>query len=253
MVAHHNQLHPVPEHLEDRVAVLIEPMACALHAVREAKVPPGSSVVVIGAGTIGLLTVLALRTLTAAGPVYVVAKYGHQRERAVRLGATAVLSPERTARALRLAEGGTLHTPEIGTEYLLGGVDVAFECTGGGPGLDQALRVVRAGGTVVLSGMPAGPVDLTPLWFRQLNLRGAYASDSGADARPGSDPEGASGDSRRAEFALAIETIEAAGPNGLSGHVDAVYPLARWREALSHAIAAGRWGTGKVALNPSHD
>ncbi len=47
---------------------------------------------VVGAGTVGLLTVLALREYTKVGPIYVVAKHGHQRERARELGATEVLS-----------------------------------------------------------------------------------------------------------------------------------------------------------------
>ena len=52
--------------------------------------------------------------------------------------------------------------------------EVAFECTAGS-GLDTAIRAVRAGGTVVLSGMPNADVDLTPIWLRELQLIGAYA------------------------------------------------------------------------------
>lgn len=236
LVAHRDQLHPVPEGLSAERAVLAEPLACAVHSVRRAAVPRGASVLVVGAGTVGLLTVLALRALTPAGSVTVIAKHPHQGRKATELGATDVLEPRRAARGLRRATGGSLHQPERGREFLLGGADIAFECTGG-QGLDTAARLVRAGGRIVLSGMPSGPVDLTPVWYRELEIVGAYAStqDDGSDAGPG-------------DFGAALE-LAADAP--LDGFVDAAYPLAEWREALAHALAAGRSGSVKVAFDPT--
>lgn len=235
LVAHRHQLHAVPDGLPAEHAVLVEPLACAVHAVRRAAVPPGASVAVVGAGTIGLLIVLALRELTQAASVTVVAKYAHQRKLARDLGATDVMEPYRVARGLRRATGGSLHQPERGREFLLGGVDVAFECTGGG-GLDQALRLVRAGGTVVLSGMPSGSVDLTPAWYRELTVVGAYASSK--------DHAG----ERAGDFRTALDL---AGEAPLDGIVDGVYPLTGWRQAIEHALAAGRSGSVKVAFEPA--
>ena len=232
LVAHRDQLHPVPADVPDDRAVLAEPLACAVHSVRRAAVPRDASVVVVGAGTVGLLTVLALRALTPAGSVTVIAKHPHQARRAVALGATDVLEPRRAARGLRRATGGSLHNPERGREFLLGGADIAFECTGG-QGLDIATRLVRAAGRIVLSGMPFGPVDLTPVWYRELEVVGAYAS-----AR--------SGDDLRAALELAAD-------ERLDGFVDGVYPLAEWRDALAHAAAAGRSGSVKVAFDPTKE
>jgi threonine dehydrogenase-like Zn-dependent dehydrogenase len=230
LVAHRSQLHPVPDTLDTEQAVLVEPLACAIHSVRRVPIPQGASVLVVGAGTVGLFTVLALREYTQAGPIYVIAKHGHQREHARELGATEVLSTDRAARSLRRATGGFLARPERGEEFLLGGADMAFECTGGS-GLSTALRLVRAGGTVLLSGMPNAGVDLTPVWFRELNLVGAYASGG-----------------RDFPDALAL-----AQDAPLKGYVDAVYPLSRWRDAIGHASAAGRLGTVKVAFDPTRD
>lgn len=230
LVAHHSQLHVVPDQLDTDRAVLVEPLACALHSVRRVPVPEGASVLVVGAGTVGLLTVLALRECTPAGPIYVIAKHAHQRERARDLGATEVFSASQATRTLRRATRAFLAHPERGEEYLLGGVDIAFECTGGS-GLATALRLVRAGGTVLLSGLPGQDVDLTPVWFRELNLVGAYAS-GGRD----------------------FPTALALAPEAkLDGYVDAVYPLSRWREAIGHAAAAGRLGSVKVAFDPTRD
>jgi threonine dehydrogenase-like Zn-dependent dehydrogenase len=230
-VAHASQLHAVPDDLPDERAVLAEPLACAIHSVRRVNIASGSTAVIIGAGTVGLLTLLALRELTDVGAVYVVAKHGHQQEKAKALGATAVIEPRKAIRALRRVTAARMHTPEIGGDFLLGGVDTAFECTGGSGGLDTALRLVRAGGTVVVSGMPSGGVDLTPLWYRELELVGAYCS--GADG---------------ADFA---DAIRLAGTAPLDGYVGTTYPLARWREALNHAADAGRLGTVKVAFDPA--
>mgnify|MGYP001156659358 CR=1 FL=1 len=229
LVAHADQLHPVPDELPNERAVLAEPLACAVHAVRRVEVPSGASVVIIGAGTVGLLTLLALRELTAAGPVYLMAKHAHQRTRARELDATALIDPVRGVRSLRRVTTARMHHPERGSEFLLGGVDMAFECTGSPSGLDTALRLVRAGGTVVASGMPGGGVDLTPLWYRELQLVGAYASHS-----------------QRADFDTALRL---AGLPVLEGYVDTRYPLGRWREAFNHAANAGHLGTVKVAFD----
>ncbi|PSK96062.1 threonine dehydrogenase-like Zn-dependent dehydrogenase [Haloactinopolyspora alba] len=239
-VAHRSQLHPVPDSLDDERAVLVEPLACAVHAARRVPVPTGASVVVIGAGTVGLMTLLALREIAPTSPIHVVAKHGHQQERALALGATAVHEPSRAARALRRSTKARMHSPEWGAEFLLGGVDVVFECTGGAAGLDTALRLTRAGGTVVVSGMPSGNVDLAPLWFRELQLVGAYASDSGGPDEV----------ARRSDF---DEAIELAGAAPLDGWVEPPYPLRRWREALSHAVDAGKLGSVKIAFAPGKD
>jgi len=241
LVAHESQLHLVPDDLPDERAVLVEPLACAVHSVRRVEIPSGASVAVIGAGTVGLLTLLALRELTPAVRIHVVAKHRHQRERALALGATAVHAPGRATRALRRSTTARMHVPELGSEFLLGGVDIAFECTGGSSGLDSALRLVRAGGTIVMSGMPSGHVDLTPLWYRELELVGAYATSSNSSRGP---------DSVRPDFA---EAIELAGTAPLDGWVEPAYPLARWREALGHATEAGRLGSIKIAFDPRRD
>jgi threonine dehydrogenase-like Zn-dependent dehydrogenase len=238
LVAHRSQLHVVPDDLADERAVLVEPLACAVHSARRVPLPPDATVAVVGAGTVGLLTLLALREIAPTARVHVVAKHRHQQEHARDLGAAAVHAPDRATRALRRSTSARMHVPERGSEFLLGGVDVAFECTGSASGLDTALRLVRAGGTVVLSGLPTGKVDLTPVWYRELSLVGAYASDGGG------------GDGARPDF---VEALELAAVAPLDGWVEPAYPLARWREALGHATEAGRLGSIKIAFDPRRD
>ena len=80
---------------------------------------------------------------------------------------------------------------------------------------------------------------MTPVWYRELSVIGSYASDSG----------GGAGD-RQGDFADALDLIAHAP---LDGYVDAVYPLSQWREAVGHALAAGRLGSVKVAFDPARD
>lgn len=236
LVAHRSQLRAVPDGLSDRGAVLVEPLACAMHAVLRAGIEPGATVLVVGTGTVGALTLLALRELTEAGRVVAAAKYARQADLARSLGATDVVDPGDAVGALRRATRAYRLKPERGSAFLLGGVDVAFDCVGSKASLDLALRTTRAGGRVVLAGMPAGGADLAPAWFRELEVVGAYATGTEVTAN-----------GVASSFDLALEL---SADVALEELVGAVYPLARWREALDHALSAGRLGTVKVAFDP---
>jgi threonine dehydrogenase-like Zn-dependent dehydrogenase len=148
-------------------------------------------------------------------------------ELARRFGATDVVSPADVVGGVRRATRAFRLEPERGSPYLLGGVDVAVDAVGSRASIDTALRTTRAGGRVLLAGVPGEPVDLTPAWFRELEVTGAYASAGDA-------------------FDVAITLAEQAPLDGLLG---VAYPLARWREALDHANEAGRLGTVKVAFD----
>jgi threonine dehydrogenase-like Zn-dependent dehydrogenase len=236
LMAHRSQLHPVPDRMTDTRAVLVEPLACAIHAALRARPEPGASVLVVGAGTVGILALLALREFTQAGRITVVAKHPRQRELARGYGATDVVAPAGAVGAVRRSSRALRLSPERGGSFLLGGVEVALDCVGSRSSVDLALRTTRAGGRVVLAGLPVSGADLTPVWFRELEVMGAYATGT----------EDVNGDRKRT-FDLAID-LAADAP--LEAVVGGVYPLRRWREAVDHALAAGRLGTLKVAFDP---
>jgi threonine dehydrogenase-like Zn-dependent dehydrogenase len=240
-VAHRSQLHAVPEGMSEQRAVLVEPLACAVHSALRANVRGGDDVLVIGAGTVGILTLVALKALTKAGSVVVVAKHQRQREWAESFGATDVVPPGEAVNEVRRATRALKLRPERGQSFLLGGVDVAIDCVGSRSSLELALRTTRAGGRVVLAGIPVARVDLTPLWFRELELVGAY---TGGTERLGR------GASTAASFDVAMRI---ASETPMDGIVGATYPLRRWREAIDHALGAGRLGTLKVAFDPRMD
>lgn len=229
LVAHVSQLHPIPDEIADEDAVMIEPLACAIHSVRKARVPRDATVLVVGAGTVGLLTLVALRRFTEASRVIVVAKYEAHAELARRLGATDVVSPRGAIGSVRRSTRAFEVSPERSAPFLLGGADVSFECAGSRSALDLAIRATRARGRVVLAGMPAG-ADLSPAWFRELRLTGTY---SGAGS-----------------FA---EARELAADAGIGKLVSAAYPLANWRDAIDHALSAGGTGAVKIVFDPRLD
>jgi threonine dehydrogenase-like Zn-dependent dehydrogenase len=227
LVAHVSQLHPVPDALTDERAVLVEPLACAVHAARRAAVSDRDTVLVVGAGAVGLFITLALRELTPAAAITVVAKHRRQAELARLFGATEVVTPSEVVGGVRRATRALRLEPERGPAFLLGGVDVAIDAVGSRASIDTALRTTRAGGHVLLAGVPGEGIDLTPAWFRELEVTGAYATAGDA-------------------FAVAMSL---AGEAPLDGLLGVTYPLARWREALDHAGDAGRLGTVKVAFD----
>jgi threonine dehydrogenase-like Zn-dependent dehydrogenase len=236
LCAHSSQLHAVPESFSDEDAVVVEPTACAVHAVLSARIDPGDVVAVVGAGTLGLATTAALHDLvrpTVPLTVMVGAKHDHQRQVAAGLGADTVVPPDQLARAVRRTAGSLVLAGR-----LTDGADVVFDCVGTTASITQSLAMVRPRGRLVLIGMPGKvSVDLAPLWHRELTLVGAYAygRDSSPTA-PGSDRT----------FTLAIGLV---GSAGLGSLVSATYPLERYEEAIAHAGAAGRRGAVKVAFD----
>jgi threonine dehydrogenase-like Zn-dependent dehydrogenase len=175
-----------------------------------------------GAGTLGLCTVAALRHLALPGTVITGAKHPEQRRLARDLGADVVVPPDEVRRAVR-RQTGSLATGA----RLTGGADVVIDCVGSDISLAEALAVVRPGGAVVLVGMPGTvSIDLAPLWQREVRLMGSYAY-------------------RHETFSTAFDLVQS---TRLGRLVSALYPLDRHREALDHAVNAGRRGAVKIAF-----
>jgi len=155
----------LPENLEFAEAAMLEAVAVAIHAVKVGQVAPPDTTLVIGAGTIGILTLQALR---AAGCRRVfVTDVDHERMMlAKRLGATEVLPSDSTLQEsiVKLSNGQ--------------GVDVSFEAVGRNETVASAIDAVRKGGTVVLVGniTPEVTIHLQKVVARQIRLQGSCAS-----------------------------------------------------------------------------
>jgi threonine dehydrogenase-like Zn-dependent dehydrogenase len=158
-------LHEVPATLSMNVAALAEPMAVATRGGRLANIDVGDRVVILGAGTIGLLSIPIARS-AGAGEVLITARHPHQAAMARALGATQVFD---SSAALLAALG-----PHA---------DVVLETVGGNADtIADAVAVARGGATVVMLGVFEGDVKMPGLTFasKELTLVGSmcYARDA---------------------------------------------------------------------------
>ena len=134
---------PIPTRMSFGEAALAEPLAVALHSLSLASIRPGESVLVIGAGPIGLLTIAALRA-SSAGRIWAVEPLPHRRELALGIGADVALDPEDATKEI-LSGTGQL------------GVDCAIDCAAGEQTTSQAIQLTRSAGRVVITGIHSGP------------------------------------------------------------------------------------------------
>jgi threonine dehydrogenase-like Zn-dependent dehydrogenase len=237
LVAHFSQLHRVPEDVTDEAAVAIEPLACAVHAALKTYPAPDETALVIGAGSVGLFVVAALRQLTRAGRVICVAKHERQRKEALRLGADEVVHPSETYKTLPAMLGTRVYKPELGKPVVMGGADRVFECVGSAGTVEDAVRLARPGGEATLVGMPStrSCLDLSALWFKEINLAGAYAY--GIEEYEGESVK---------SFELALRMAPQIKPDSLVGPR---FRLREYHKAIAAARAAGRNGHVKVVFD----
>jgi threonine dehydrogenase-like Zn-dependent dehydrogenase len=152
-------LHRVPPGLSLEHACLVEPLSVAIHGVERARLRPGEAAVVIGLGSIGLLTVATLRA-RGIGPVVGVDPVADRRRLALDLGAATTVAELREVRGIM--------TPP----------PAVIECSGYAPLLHAAADLVAPGGRLVLVGVPFGETTVVPLMWvtREIEIIGSIAS-----------------------------------------------------------------------------
>ncbi|HEU5107745.1 MAG TPA: zinc-binding dehydrogenase, partial [Micromonosporaceae bacterium] len=167
------RLHVVPDELDDLTAALIEPLSTPVHAIRLAGGVQDRAVAILGAGTIGLLT-LTLARARGARRIVVTARSARSRERALAFGADAAVDATEVDAADQVRK--ELHES----------ADVVFDCVAEQSTTTQALAIADKGGTVVVVGVPAGDVTipLALLQDSQLRIQGSatYLPEDYADA-----------------------------------------------------------------------
>ena len=204
------QCIPIPDAMPFEAAALSEPLAVCLHAVNRGNVA-GRHVAIIGAGPIGLLTLLAAR-MKGASETTMVDLAEAPLDFATRLSADRVVDLSKDAEGLT-----KIPAP-----------DVVIEAAGAPPALEGAIGAVRRGGTVVLLGsLPGGsfPAPVNPIMAKELDVVGSFRFDS--------------------EFEAAVKLI-AAGKVDVLAIVTAKRPLAEVNDAF--ALALDRSRSVKVVL-----
>ena len=198
----------LPEGLDPATAALTEPAACCLSGLEMFAMPKGATVLVIGGGIMGLLT-MALARKRGAARAILSDPIAERREIARRLGADHVIDP--TSQDLRQAVKDLTDGR---------GPDVAFEAVGKPELVAEAIALVKPMGIVQLVGVnPKGrqlPIDLYDIHYRELRIQGAYG--------------------RGTSFRRALALLPSLDVNAL---ITARFPLERIAEGFAHA-AAGR-------------
>ena len=151
--APHDRLMKLPEDLSWRRAALVEPLAGAAYAIERGRVTADDTVLITGAGPVGLLVLMGLRAI-GVSTVYVSEPSAVRRERARELGATEIIDPSqaKVSSVIRqLTEGR--------------GVDVSVEAVGIEATLKDCLTSTRYQGTVVVQGIFTERVPIHMLGF----------------------------------------------------------------------------------------
>ena len=241
LVAQESQLYPIPDTLSNEAAVLSEPLSCALHGVLMARLSAKPRVLVVGCGTMGLLTIAALRAFAPTSTIVAMGKYPYQRELAKDMGADHLV-PTGAEAYKHLAEltGGRLHPLPLDMPAVMGGLDVVFECVGSSRSLEDAIRWTRPQGQVIMVGMPSGnKIDLTPCWYQEVGLTGAYTY--GVERL---------GDGPVRTFELALELLSRdSWAEVLSTLVGRPFPLRQYRRAIATAMHPGRYRATKTVFD----
>ena len=158
-IAPGHRLHRVPEGMTMTDAALVEPLSTATHAVRVSGDLACATVVVLGAGSIGLLTALAARS-AGARQVAITDPIAGKRNRAVALGAADL--------ALDPLEPGVVERlrSELGDRP-----DVVLDCVANQASTDQAVALAVKGGTVTVVGVPTSRVSLDLATVQDAEIR----------------------------------------------------------------------------------
>jgi L-iditol 2-dehydrogenase len=212
------QLYTLPPEVSWEAGAMVEPLAVGMHAANQTPIKLMDTVVILGAGTIGLLTLLACR-LKGAGRIVVSDLNGHRREMAARLGAEVVLNPaEHDVPALVKSMTGGVGAP------------VVIEAVGAAATARQSLELVRPGGHVTWIGnsQPNVEINMPSIVTREITIRGVYAFGR--------------------EFDDAIEAIRSQRID-VSPLIEQVLPLAEGTRVFTE-LAKGQLDAIKIVLKP---
>lgn len=213
-------LFPIPDELSFEEAALNEPFSVGIHAAKRASLQPGSSVVIMGMGPVGLMAVVAAKAF-GARQIIVSDLEPIRLQAALKLGAT---------HAIDIKEEDPVEAVKRITGQI--GVDVSFETAGNPKALQSALAATRRGGKLVIVGLP--PQDEIPL-----NV--PYIADNEIDIY---------GVFRYANtYPQGIEFL-ASGISDVKSLITDRYPLAQTKEAMERA-RTNKSGSLKVVVYPN--
>lgn len=239
-VAHKERVYVIPESISDETGLFIEPFCCALHSVMKLTLKDEDTILVFGAGTIGLCTIAALRILGFSGRILVAAKYPFQQEAARQMGADVIVpigGRQLFDKIAELTDGKVYKARFSSNCTLMGGVDVVFDWVGNTQTITDSLKLLKSGGDMILGGV-GNPrnVDWTALWFQEDVVHGT--SGHATETYEGK---------RLTTFELAIRLLSESGLS-LDSLLTHTFPLDQYGQALRTLLDKKTTGAIKVAF-----
>lgn len=181
-IAHHSQIHPLSDTMETETAVLLPELARAVRTVLHNPPSSGDRVIVMGCGSLGLLTVMVLEIFGYDVNVMIVAEHPFEVALARKLTrSTATLADTSGAVYEDVAEfvGGSVSYPRVGSITLHGGADVVYETSGAAHFVEKGLRFAGEGKRFVLSALKQiRALDIGPIWHKAVKILGPGWSNS---------------------------------------------------------------------------
>jgi threonine dehydrogenase-like Zn-dependent dehydrogenase len=245
MPAHSTMLFAVPDSVRDEEAIFADPFSVSLHGITRHAPPPGGKALVWGAGSLGASAVAILRALYPDVEVAVVARFDAQADLVSNLGAHHVVrlgDRQEMLEDLAAWSGGVLRPTMDGLDGFPmchpGGIDVAYDTIGKPETFEIEVRLLKARGTLVKSGVHApGRWEWSPLYFKEISWVGSNA--------------------------FGIEEVEGVRKHGIEHYLDLVqagridltpmlthtFGLSEWREAFLTIADQEHTGAIKVAIN----
>ncbi|MBC2714059.1 MAG: alcohol dehydrogenase catalytic domain-containing protein [Desulfobacteraceae bacterium] len=174
--AHKSQLYKVPEGLSLESAVMTEPVAVALQTIFDNMPKEDDTVLVIGGGVIGNLTIQSIKALVPKCSVSVIEPSSFAEDMAKKAGADEVIPAKDIFKRTARITGAKVYKPMLGMEIPMGGFNRIYDTVGHSSTLNLSMRLMAAMGTLSVVGIGGDvKLDLTPLWLKLQTVQGVYA------------------------------------------------------------------------------
>ena len=214
-----DMVRKIPGNVSFDAACMVEPSAVSLHAVNLADIKIGDDVLIVGGGIIGLMAA-EFAKMAGAGYVAILETNKKRGKKAVSYG--------KVDEYYDALKGDTI--PKLLTKTN-GGFDTVIECCGNAPAVTEALMAVKPGGTVVLVGVSAVPINIPLVMgvMKEVNLKGAIAYTED-------------------EFDNCIKMIANKKIN-VTKYIDALVPLEKAQESFER-LTSGNDSAVKIVFKP---
>jgi threonine dehydrogenase-like Zn-dependent dehydrogenase len=240
-MAPYYNLIKVPGNVSDENVVLVEPLATCLHMILNNPIQSGETLLVFGCGVMGLCTIAGLKALHPDCRILAVEPDPFHAQVARDLGAEEVIAPQGKEFYRRIADltGAKMHTPLMVKPLLIGGVDRVFDAVGTTGTLEASLRILANGGWYNMLGIgQPKKIDWTPVWLKELTIRGIYAYQQ--EIWEGKTIH---------DFELALQLFSE-GKMDISHLVTHRFTLDQWKEAMEVALNKGKHRAIKIVFTP---